>query len=400
VRGHFERRTYLDKKTGKNRKTATWGVWYELPRQPGEPRKQKIKSGFRTRKEASDWFTKKAEELRQGIAPTDDRITVEQYLTQWLVSIADSISGSALHAYKNHVEKHIIPALGKVRLTELRPEHLERAKVKWATSVPKRQKKGLLSARTVRHIYETLNVALNRAKRQRRIIVNPCELLDPPRAEQKEMRALDAEGAAALLKGCERSIIGAAIVTSLGTGLRRGELLALRWGDVDLEAGLLTVQRAIERVDGNTRFKDPKTKRSRRTISLPRFVADRLRRHRTDQAQWLLKNNFGRPTAETLVFERGGEAWIPNTFNTFFSRALRDAGVPHIRLHDLRHTFASLALEAGVDLKTVSNALGHSTISTTADVYAHVTDSLMRDAADRIDKVLRASPSRHEAKGS
>jgi integrase len=377
---------------------STWSVWYELPRRPGEPRQQKIKSGFETRKEASEWFTKRAEELRQGIAPTDDRITVEQYLKQWLLSVADSISGSALHAYKNHVEAHIIPALGKIRLTELRPEHLERAKVKWAASTPKRRKKCVvpLSARTVRHIYETLNVALNRAKRQRRIIVNPCELLDPPRVEQKEMQALDADGAAALLKGCEGSIIGAAIVTSLGTGLRRGELLALRWGDVDLGAGLLTVQRAIERVDGQTRFKDPKTKRSRRTISLPGFVRDRLRRHYVERGAWLLEKGFGRPTPATPVFDRAGESWVPNTFNTAFSRMLRDAGVPHIRLHDLRHTFASMALDAGVDLKTVSNALGHSTISTTADIYAHVTDSLMRDAADRIDGAVSMALKRSE----
>jgi Phage integrase, N-terminal SAM-like domain/Arm DNA-binding domain len=183
VRGHFERRTFTDK-SGKLRKMSTWSVWYEQPHQPGEPRKQKLKGGFRTRKEASEWFTKKAEELRQGIAPVDDRQTVEQYLKQWLLSVTDSISGSALHAYRNHVEAHIIPALGKVRLTELKPEHLERAKVKWASSILKRREEGTiltLSTRTVRHIYETLNVALNRAKRQRRIIVNPCELLDPPR---------------------------------------------------------------------------------------------------------------------------------------------------------------------------------------------------------------------------
>jgi integrase len=174
-------------------------------------------------------------------------------------------------------------------------------------------------------------------------------------------------------------------VTSLGTGLRRGELLALRWGDVDLKSGLLTVHRAIDRSDSRTRFKDPKTKRSRRTISLPRFVVDRLRRHRVQQAQWFWANRLGRTNAETLVFERAGEPWVPNTFGTAFSRTLSEAGVPHVRLHDLRHTFASMALAAGVDLKTVSCALGHSTISTTADVYAHVTDSLMRDAADRID---------------
>jgi integrase len=103
-----------------------------------------------------------------------------------------------------------------------------------------------------------------------------------------------------------------------------------------------------------------------------------------------LEHGFGRPTPTTLVFERGGEAWVPNTFNTAFTR-IRDAGVPHIRLHDLRHTLASMALEAGADLKTVSNALGHSTISTTADVYAHVTDSLMRNAADRIDDAVTAA---------
>jgi integrase len=332
--------------------------------------------------------------LRQGIAPVDDRQTVEQYLKQWLLSVTDSISGSALHAYRNHVEAHIIPALGKVRLTELKPEHLERAKVKWASSILKRRKEGTiltLSTRTVRHIYETLNVALNRAKRQRRIIVNPCELLDPPRVEQKEMRALDPAGAAKLLKACNDSTIGAAIVTSLGTGLRRGELLALRWGDVDLENSLLTVQRAIERVDGNTRLKDPKTKRSRRTISLPRFVRDRLRRHYAERGAWLLEKGFGRPTPQTLVFERAGEPWIPNTFGSTFRRVLKDAGIPHIRLHELRHTFASMALEAGVDLKTVSNALGHSTISTTADIYAHVTDSLMRDAAERIDNAMQSA---------
>ncbi len=203
------------------------------------------------------------------------------------------------------------------------------------------------------------------------------------------MKALDAPDAVALLRACESSIIGAAIATALGTGLRRGELLALRWGDIDLKGGLLTVQRSLERADRSTRFKEPKTRRSRRTISLPRFVVDRLCRHRTDQAQWFYANGLGRTTAERLVFERGGEPWVPNTFGTVSMRALRDAGVPHVRLHDLRHTFASMALEAGVDLKTVSNALGHSTISTTADIYAHVTDSLMRDAADRIDAIVR-----------
>ncbi|HEX3459099.1 MAG TPA: tyrosine-type recombinase/integrase [Candidatus Baltobacteraceae bacterium] len=374
---------------------STWSVWYEAARESGEPRKQKIKGGFRTRKDAAAWFTKKAEELRQGIAPGDDRQTLEQYLRAWLEAITDSVSASALHAYRNHVETHIIPALGKVRLTELRPDHIEKAKARWASSKLRRRKReaGAISSRTVHHVFSTLRTALYRAKRQRCIAVNPCELVDPPRVEQKEMKALDPAGTAKLIAACEQSVIGAAIVTLVGTGLRRGELLALRWSDIELKNATLTVQRSIERADVASRFKDPKTRRSRRTISLPRFVADRLRRHRVQQAQWFWNNGLGRISPGTLVFERGGEPWVPNTFGTFFMRALSDAGVPHVRLHDLRHSFASMALHAGVDLKTVSNALGHSTISTTADIYAHVTDSLMRDAADRIDGVVRAARS-------
>jgi len=389
VRGHFGHHRYLDRKTGRLRNASTWTVWYELPRRPGEPRKQKIKGGFASRKDAVAWFTKKAEELRQGIAPADDRQTLEEYLTQWLASIEGTISSSALHAYSNHVETHIIPAIGKVRLTELRAPQIEEAVRTWQTKAAGRRKKKVqLSSRTVGHVFATLRTALKRAVRQRSIAWNPCDGVDPPRVERKEMRALDTAAAAALIRACESGPIGAAIVTSLGTGLRRSELLALRWGDVDLKGGLLTVQRAIERADSRTRFKDPKTKRSRRTISLPRFVVDRLRRHRVQQAQWFWANGLGRTNAETLIFERAGEPWVPNTFNTAFTRTLHDAEVPHIRLHDLRHTFASTALEAGVDLKTVSSALGHSTIATTADVYAHVTDSLMRDAADRIDQAL------------
>ena len=299
---------------------------------PAKRRKQKVRSGFSTRKDAIAWFTRKAEELRQGIAPADDRQTVEQYLRQWLEAIADSVSGSALHAYSNHVEAHIIPAIGKIRVTELRPQHIEKAKARWATEpAGRRKKKVLLSSRTVHHVFSTLRTALYRAKRQRLIAVNPCELVDPPRVEQREMRALDAENAAKLLAACDRSVIGAAIATSLGTGLRRGELLARSAGRRRPRAGLAhsAARDRARRPELEIR-KDPKTKRSRRTIGVPRFVVDRLRRHRTERAQWLWAKGLGRLNVDTLVFERAGEPWAPNTFGTAFMRALHDAGVPHM----------------------------------------------------------------------
>jgi integrase len=394
MRGHFARRQYVDK-TGKKRTASTWSVRYDEPRAEGQPRTQKIKSGFRTRKDAEAWFNRKAEAFRQGVAPHDDRVTVGEYLKGWIETLAapgSTVRAAALHAYRNYVEKHIIPAMGTVRLSDLHVGHIEAAKAKWsATEQRRRKEKHPLSPRTVRHIYATLNAALNRAKRQRLIAVNPCELTEAPKVERKEQKFLDLPGSEALLRAFEGSPIDAAIVTALGTGLRRGELLALQWRDVDLDGATLTVNRALEHVDGTTRFKDPKTKRSRRTISLPAFVVERLRRHRTEQKERFMAD--GRPDlakeTDLLVFDRGGgEPWIPNSFGTVFRHILRGAGLPHVRVHDLRHSFASMALEAGVDLKTVSTALGHTTISTTADLYAHVTSSMLKDAADRIDAVL------------
>jgi len=388
MKGHFAKRTYIDKKTGKKKTASTWTVWFDEPCGTDDRRRQKSKSGFPTRKKAEAWFNQKADELTRGIIAVDEKTTLAQFLKSWLQASSSGVSPAALHSYENHVTLHIEPLLGALRLRDLRPQHIEGAIDKWLSQPRKDGRPGTLSRRTVRHIYATLNVALNKAKRQRLIHVNPCELVDSPRYEPKEMRSLDATAGAVLLKVFDSTELGSAIVTALGTGLRRGELLALRWGDVDLDSALLTVQRSLERVEGKPNFKEPKTKRSRRTISLPAFVVERLRKHRVEQAQRFLALGFGRQIDETLLFERLGEPWVPNTFGLAFARILRESGLPHIRLHDLRHSFASMALEAGVDLKTVSTALGHSTISTTADIYAHVTPSLMRSAADRLDRAL------------
>jgi integrase len=202
------------------------------------------------------------------------------------------------------------------------------------------------------------------------------------------MHALEPDMAAKVLATFDATEIGAAVATALGSGLRRGELLALQWGDVDLDAGTVTVHRAIERVDETTRLKEPKTKRSRRTVALPAFVVERLRAHRLEQAQRFLALGLGRPAPQTFIFEREGQPWVPNAFGELFRRGLANAGLPHIRLHDLRHGFATLMLRAGVDLKTVSSALGHTTLSTTADIYAHVSPALMREAAARLDESL------------
>lgn len=222
------------------------------------------------------------------------------------------------------------------------------------------------------------------------------------------MRALDADAAERYIQAFSNDPdIGAAIILAIGSGLRRGELLALRWSDVDLEAATLRVSRALECVatvdPGNPeqrrpelRFKEPKTAGSRRSIPLPRFAIERIRQHRWEQKTRFDALGIWR-TNDSLVFDRAGEPWNPNTFGTEFAKRARKMKLPPVRLHDLRHSYASLMLESGVDLKTVSQALGHSTIRITADTYAHVTPAMQQSAAERLNHAITLAAKRNKA---
>ena len=199
----------------------------------------------------------------------------------------------------------------------------------------------------------------------------------------------------AYLSVFDDSELGCAVAVAIGSGCRRGELLAVRWCDVDLSAATLRVSRSLERVTITNakrtryelRLKKPKTRQSRRTVALPNFALERLRRHKVTQAKRFFQAGV-RPDSNTIEFERDGQPWNPNTFGLKFAAIARDAGLPKVRLHDLRHSFASLLLAGGADLKTVSTALGHSTISITADVYAHVSPKMLKGAADVLERVV------------
>ncbi len=271
MRGHFGHKRYVDK-TGKLRKTSTWSVWYELPRQRGEHRKQKVRSGFSTRKDAIAWFTRKAEELRQGIAPADDRQTVEQYLRQWLEAIADSVSGSALHAYSNHVEAHIIPRWEDPRDRTAPAAHREGEGAMGYRASRSTEEEGA-SIVTDRSpcLLDLANGALSleatapdRGESLRACRSSAGRTARDARARRRECRK--APGRVRSKRHRRRDH------NSLGTGLRRGELLALRRGDVDLERASLTVQRAIERVDRSSRFARIRRRNARAGRSVSRAL--------------------------------------------------------------------------------------------------------------------------------
>ena len=207
---------------------------------------------------------------------------------------------------------------------------------------------------------------------------------------QRDVQAMEPEVAQRVLAVFNNApLIDAPVITILGTGLRRGEALGLRRHDVNHTAGSLTVQRSLDRVDGTSVFKTPKTKRSRRTVLLiTGFARERLARHMVEQEKRFEALGLPAPTGETIVFDDGlGEPWCPNTFGLAFARIVKRNGL-NLRLHDLRHGYATLGLQAGVNLKVVSESLGHSVIATTANLYSHVTPALLADQAARIDALV------------
>jgi integrase len=224
--------------------------------------------------------------------------------------------------------------------------------------------------------------------RYRKADRNPVDAVEPPKVDRTEMRALDPVGISRLLEVANGTELAAPIAVAVGTGLRRGELLGLRWNDVDLEKGRLAVRRSVETVDGVRRTKPPKTTRSARTVAIPAFVVDVLRQARADQLSHRILLGLGREDDGWVFTRDDASPWEPGAFSLHFARLVKRQRLPHVRFHDLRHSYGTLALAAGVDLKTVSAAMGHSTIAMTGNTYLHAVASLERDSASRIDALL------------
>jgi len=238
--------------------------------------------------------------------------------------------------------------------------------------------RGALSPTTQRHAYSVIRIALGHALRQGKVIRNVCTVTDPPRRATVEMQPLTRDEAWALIEGTRGEQHHALYLLALGSGARQGELLGLRWQDVDLERGEVTIQHSLGRF---TRELAPtKTDRSRRTLRLPGQVIAALVEQRERQAVV--------PMSGLLFTTAAGGPLHAVNVTLSLQRTLRRLGLPKRRFHDLRHTFATLALEAGEDLSSVSRALGHTSVATTADVYGHWTPAMQVRLAARMEAVL------------
>jgi len=335
----------------------------------------------KTRKEAQEKLTAALASLQQGlpVAPSE-RQSLGEFLGHWLETTAkNTLRPNTYESYCGVVRKQIVPHVGGVRLTRLTPQHL-------SGLYAKLQESGL-SARTVQFAHAVLHKALDQAVRWGLIPRSPADLVDTPRPKRKELAVLSPEQVEALLAAAKGERLEALFVLAVTTGLRRGELLGLKWGDVDWDAGRLHVQRALVRVNNGMVEQEPKSKRGR-SIALPQVALRALHKHRAKQLEERLHaGEYWQDSDYVFASEVGGPLPLRTLF-VRFKRLLQKAGLPEIRFHDLRHTAATLLLRQGVHPKVVQEMLGHSSIQMTLDVYSHVLPDLQREAANKLDELL------------
>lgn len=315
-----------------------------------------------------------------GLAPVSKTLTVEAYLDRWLAdSVKPRLRPRTYDSYAETCRRYIVPAIGAVRIAKLERAHIQRM-------VADLTARGDLSPTTVRYSYSVLRIALGRAMKDGVVIRNVAELVDPPRKATVEMRPLTADQVRVLIEATADDRLGPLYALAVATGMRQGELLALRWDDVDLEARTLDVRHSLRR--GSRELAEPKTQRGRRRLVLGESAVHALRTQQSRQRRARLA--AGRSWHdEGLVFTTAeGRALDGANVTHTLQTALERAKLPRQRFHDLRHANATLLLEAGEELAVISRTLGHSDLSTTADVYAHLTRSMQERSAARMDAIL------------
>jgi len=318
--------------------------------------------------------------LEKGIHTPPGRLTVGEHLHNWLEGyVKTNCSQRTLDGYQSIIETHLIPNLGHVQLKQLQPQAIQSYYGKACER---------LSPRTVAKHHRLLSQALKYAVRQGYLGHNPCELADPPAWKGKVMRTLTPAEVEVLFEHAQDNCYYPVIYTAVSTGLRQAELLGLRWRDIDLDFLSISVSQVLYKRRGICQFKEPKTSHSRRRVAMTPKLALFLRKYQADRKR--LYHELGKElTLDGLVFPSiEGKPLDPCVLTHNFTRIAKRAGLSGVRFHDLRHTFASLMLLRGAKPKVISEALGHSSVAFTMDVYSHIIEGMQEDAMALLDEVL------------
>lgn len=378
------------------RSKGSWTIILNLGRDPATgKRKQQWVSVKGTKKEAEKKLAELHHQMDTGSFIKPSKLKVGDFLKQWLNDYVNThVRAATAEGYRIIVECHLIPNLGAIVLSELKPAHLQRYYAK-ALKEGRRDGRGGLAARTVGHHHTVLKEALSHAIKWELIYRNVGDAVDPPRPVEQELSALDSEGLGQLLETARGTMYFPLIHLATYTGMRRSELCGLRWKDVNLLHGTVSIVQILHCLrGGRIVLEAPKTPKSKRLIGLSPDAILALRSYRdmveADQEQ------RGSPfTSDRLVFSKpDGSPLLPNTVTHAVGKIVRRAGLSGVTLHSLRHSHASVMLQEGVSSRTVADRLGHSNVVITLGTYSHLTPGVKEDAAMRFEEALHKAKNR------
>ena len=375
MRGHIRKR-------GKN----SWFISFRHGRDPITGKPRRVQRTIRGKKsDAEKELTKLLSEADLGVVPTSGKITLGEWLDQWLQDVvAHRNQPRTLHSYASIVRNHLTPQIGNTRLSQLEPGHIERLMSRVMASGR--------TANTALHVFTVLRKALRDAERRGLVSRNICRLVDPPKLERKVIEPPSIPAIKQILAEADKSSLGPVINFMARTGVRRGEAIALRWENLDLERGSASIVESAARVPGKgIEFRRTKSAAGRRLVSLDPITVTQLRLHRAQQDEQVLATGSGY-SARDLVFTGPlGRPLDPEHLTQGFKKVTKAAGYPATRLHDLRHAHAAGLFKAGAHPRVVQERLGHSSAAFTMQTYGHVMEGMQEQAARDFADLLETS---------
>jgi len=362
-----------------NAKKNQWFYVLELGKDANGKRKNKKKRGFKTKKEAEKALVDAQGTFNRGDYMEPSKILYKEYLTQWLVEKKHTINRQSAHTTEQIIRTHVIPSIGNIRICNLNSLHIQKF-------INELHEKGLADS-TIKRIYNVVNTSLNKAEKLQLVQRNVASSIDKPKVSHKEMKAWDVGEVQKFLDLASTSRYYIAFHLAIMTGMRQGEILGLRWQDVDLEGSILRITQTLSH-DGKEFVQGAKTASGIRTIALPpeTIVALKSHRHVTSQERLMLGEMY--QVSGLVVCTSKGTKMPPRSLSTVWTSLLEKSDLPKIRFHDLRHTHASLMLKMGVNAKVVSERLGHSSIQITLDTYSHLLPNMQEDAANGLGQMI------------
>lgn len=361
------------KKRGRKNGRDVWSARLPLSRGADGKRRQHRFTFMGTKKDAEKALIIELAAIDNGSYVQPDRTTLGQYVSDFLAGSKTTFSATSWERFESIARVHVIPKLGDVLLQRLTAVHLSKAYGAW--------REAGLSGQTVIHHHRFIHRILAQALREGRVRQNVAAVATKPKAARREMRSLSGEELAKLLDAADGTRFAPLVTVALASGARRGELLGLKWDDIDFGRGTISIRRSLEQTkSGGVAEKAPKSGKPR-VVQLPQSAIEALHSHRISQAR----------LGPGYVFpgDKAGSPWTPHKVTDGFRALARAAKVAGASFHTLRHTCASQLLAQGVHPKVVQEMLGHSTIAITMDLYSHVTPSLQAEAAVKLDAVLR-----------